>query len=331
MREDIFQAAEVWHPDDSVFLKSQWGWEPSEWGFLAFSNKTRRDNVAKANPTTFIGLVCSTKRVRPGREDQALKICGFYVLSNEHVSRADYARPAQGQDPFPNRWLYGLRPLSAFSFLPDIRPSVRDIFAEFNAKNTWQSIGSLGRELDNNDIRLAKLRELPVTEDALFKPWDGSLPKQIKPRACLPWTKAGPQRERGYWVEPPDPNLRRSLYIMRLVGKEVHFLLDPPANRWIVKVGLSCDPNRRLAALAGMMPQGQFDWKRIYPEDDLMTNLPYTFKAAEAGELAMKKHLGNTPSNHLGGEFYAGTKEQIEEAWGLGNKAAIAFQEVVSV
>jgi hypothetical protein len=32
----------------------------------------------------------------------------------------------------------------------------------------------------------------------------------------------------------------------------------------------------------------------------------------------------------LGGEFYAATQEQIEEAWNLGNKAAKAVQEAVS-
>lgn len=330
MREDIFQAAEVWHPDDKVFLKSQWGWEPAEWGFLAFSKKTRRDNVAKSHPKPFIGLIYSTQRVRPGREDQSLKICGFYVVSNEHVARADYALTAQGPDPHADRWLFGLKPLSAFSFLPDVRPLAREIFPEFSEKNTWRSIGSLGRPLKCEDNRLIKLRELPVTEAALFKPWEGSLPVDIQPRACLPWTKAGPQRETGYWVEPPDPNLRRSLYIMRLHGEEANFLLDPPGDRWIVKVGLSCDPNRRLSALAGMMPQGKYCWATVYPETKPTTALPYNFKAAVAGEDAMKRYLGTTPSNHLGGEFYAATQEQIVEAWNLGNKAAKAVQEAVS-
>ena len=321
-----FKASDVWKDNDPALLKSQWGWDPKRWGFLAFTDKGRRNRLASKMQKPFIGLIYSTRNIPADQREMAGKVCGFYILSDQPVDRADYAVPSPQPDPNAGRWLHGLRPYSAFSFLPEDRKVAAALFGEFNEKNTWRSIGHHGREMDPKDIRLGGLRSLRVTEAALFKPWNDEPPTALEVRPCLPWTKAGPEQKNGYWVEPSDPNLRRSLYILRMVGDEEHFLNERPAGRWIVKIGLSYAPDRRLDALSASLPKGRFNWQRLHPDTIAPDEMPYSFAQAKSGEDDMKRYLGSISGSHLGGEFYAATSEEIKEAWRLGNETASAFK-----
>jgi len=108
-------------------------------------------------------------------------------------------------------------------------------------------------------------------------------------RSSLGWVPPGQYDLAGHFTEPQSPY--KELYMLELTGP-LDAVFGPMNGRRIIKVGLSTQPEDRLEEIA------------------------------EAGETAMKRFLGANPNNHLGGEFYIATSENIGIAWLTGRKKA---------
>jgi len=140
-----------------------------------------------------------------------------------------------------------------------------------------------------------------------------------KTRSSLGWVLPGQYDLAGHFAEPQSPY--KELYMLELHGP-LDAVFGPMNGRRIIKVGLSTQPEDRLEAFNKTFPKSKLKWSLIRATS-LDENDAYSHpKIAEAGETAMKRFLGANPSNHLGGEFYVATSENIEIAWLTGRKQA---------
>ena len=161
----------------------------------------------------------------------------------------------------------------------------------------------------------------PLESTAVFFPRDPLHPKLTGvPDQGPGWVRGGAFDLSGHFTEPQDP--AKQLYILELTG-ELSSVFPKLGGKRVIKVGLSNDPEKRLKAFNYALPKCLLSWSLLHStnaDGDPHYPDPYI---AEVGELEMKKYLGRTLENHLGGEFYKATSEDIRMAWDYGRKIAM--------
>lgn len=317
-------APDCWTDQTSVLLTSYWGWSPENWGAVGWSlerGKTRRDNLMKELTDPFITVVYVTKNKSDVDPDLKRKIAGFYLVSHETGDRDDFTHPIH-HNRNPEKWRHSLRAIRAFTYLPEYRFDIEEVFPEILPRVL--PVAAMGEVI--NDIRkIERLRTCPWVEVQVYAP--GTDAESDGQGADNPFgmVRPGPNNSGGYKVPSSGEGLPRELYVLRLQGDTDAFLGRSAANQSIYKVGLSASPELRRQALQKSMPRGSFKWlvERTTRRDG---HKPYSgYTAAVVGETAMKVHLAGK-GHHLGGEFYLCTDAVIEDAWKIGRDAALTMQ-----
>ena len=311
--------ADFWTDETSVLLTSYWGWEPHHWGTVGWTGErgqTRRDNLLRKLTDPFITVIYITNSHSTLDLTLRKKIAGFYLTTHETGDRNQWVHPRlQGLEP--NKWRHSVRAVRAFSYLPEYRLDIRDFDPTIASRALF--VASMAEEIIDRK-QIAQLRDTPWVEVDVYK---GTLLNEQTP-ARRGGVRAGPVNENGYEVSPTAAALGRQLYVPRLEGGTDTFLGRPCPGRAIYKIGLSISPDLRRQSFQKSMPHGVYRWHL----DRTTHTSGYanfdSFKAAIAGEDAMKWFLGSS-AEWLGGEFYLATEAEIDKAWLLGHSAANAF------
>lgn len=319
-------AEDFWSGRYKVLLTSFWGWEPESWASVGFTKRGRRNTIVEdAEGEPFITLVYVTHQTRWGMPSLSRKLAGFYLTSLDKVHRNEVTHPRHHATQ-KNQWRYSLRATRAFSFLPEGTLHI-DKF-DPTVANRARSVAQYGEWLDEDRVR--RLARLPFVESELFKKPGNTDTEDEEGGATSAsandgFVRAGTINLSGYFVEPSDPALERDLYVLRLRGSTAAFLDEPIRGASIYKIGLSVSPELRRATLQKSLPGRAFVWQidRTTRGDG---GSGYSYRAAEAGEYAMKAALAST-AKHLSGEFYAASKSQLDAAWEAGRRRAEAFRD----
>ena len=306
-----------WSSDYSVMLTSFWGWKPETWGTVGFTLAGRRDSVVRETSEPFIMVVYVTKNAINPPPDTRGKIVGFYLVSHIAGHRNEFTT-AEHYGLNPEKWVHSLKALKAYEFLPEYRPDI-DKFDPTLAPRARSVAGSA--EFIRPEL-IKKLRQLPYVEVPVFGGAPIRDPEIVFPGTRRNKVRAGPVNRLGYWVSGEPIDTPKELYVLELSGDASTYLGKPADGKHIYKIGLSLSPKTRLDSFRKAMPQGAFLWNLTRStRNDGHKSYP-TFEVAECGENAMKDYLGSK-DGWLGGEFYAATPDEIQDAWKIGRKAAL--------
>ena len=302
---------EFWTDQTSVLFTSFWGWTPNTWGKIGWTGDrgySRREKLLSRLTNPFICVVYVTGNKNYIDPDLKGMIAGFYLVSHEIGDRDEFTHPIHHRDD-PEKWKHSLRAIRAFSYVPEHRLSVTELDPELLKRA--RSVSSMG-EILTNSAQIALLKETPWYECEVYNDKNSSnSTNKLSPGKG--WVQAGPASLSGYEVSSGTHQLPRELYILRLNGDTDAYLGRAANGKNIYKIGLSASPDSRRQTFQKSMPRGAFVWEIIQTSTKSGFNTS-TFKAAVAGEYAMKKHLAHS-SEWLGGEFYLATLEEINEAW----------------
>ena len=94
----------------------------------------------------------------------------------------------------------------------------------------------------------------------------------------------------------------------------------------IIKAGIAKSPESRCLEFQRAIPEGAYLWRVLYSTIDAGWTSGVAPDAARDGETEMKRFLGAN-AKWLGGEFYLASEDQVEEAWRVGNEAALSSGE----
>jgi hypothetical protein len=312
LSEDVWEGKTAW-------ITSFWGWAPETWGTVSFTSEARRGTVAGQSTDPFIVVIYVTKGTREDDPDLGGKVAGFYLVSQVQGDRDAFTDPGH-HDRFPKKWRYGFKAIRAFGFLPEFRPHIDDFDPSMVARA--RTVAAHAERLSADQVE--RLKVIPYIELPLYggsSILEGDI---VVPARGGHMVRAGPVNRAGYFVPGEPMDTAKELYACMLAGDMSAYLKTPVADRNIYKIGMSISPATRLQAFRKAMPDGAFRWEhhRSTRKDG---HEPYpSFHAAESGERAMKNALGMS-GEWLGGEFYAATPSDFEQAWSAGRAAALAF------
>lgn len=321
-RIDNLLTDEIWNQGYSVLFTSFWGWTPGEWGTVGWtgdSGLTRRTNLLKELSDPFITVCYVT-----GNKtyiDAGLKgmIAGFYLVSHETGDRDEFTHHTHhGRNP--DKWRHSLRAIRAFTYLPEYRISAKDF--DPTIMRRARTIAAMGTIIDDTD-QIGHLRSIPFEEVDVYTPTKLRFQSNVGSDSRGK-VRAGPASAGGYEVPGGSLHLKRELYVLRLDGDTDAYLGRDAEGRFIYKVGLSASPDMRRQSFQKAMPRGAFVWTVARTNTIAGIDKCPSFKAAVAGEDAMKAYLSQK-AEWLGGEFYLAYPSDIDEAWKRGHDAITAI------
>lgn len=286
---------------------------------VGWTSEARRSNLLSTLSDPFITACYVTKNTPYPDEPLKGKLAGFMLVSHESGDRDEFSDPSH-YTLEPKKWRYAVRALRAFSYLPEHSPDAESIDEGINARA--RAIAAFGEEWTNRPDLIRVLQETPWLEVDVYQASGTRPPPSPAPQSGEPTpglVKAGPQNKGGYFVPPVTRALPHRLYVLRLDGPTTAYVGGPCNGLGIYKVGLSISPIMRCNQFRSAMPEGTFCWQIDRTCESFGPG--WSFRAAEAGEFVMKRHLA-AHGRHLGGEFYLAAPAEVEHAWGLGLEAA---------
>lgn len=314
-----------WADETSVLLTSFWGWTPESWGTLGWTGdrgRTRRTNLLKQLSDPFITVIYVTSNKT--YIDPTLKgmIAGFYLTSHETGERDEFTHPIHhGREP--ESWRHSLRAVRAFSYLPEYRHRALDLIPSLS--RTGRSVSAMG-EIINDPELIEALRTTPWKEVQVYSSRTKFEAPDDQSENNNGMVRPGPDNAGGYQVPERVHSLPRELYVLRLRGDTDAYLGRSAPGMSIFKIGMSVSPDMRRQSFQKSMPRGAFDWL-TYRTTRMDGHTPYSSHAAAvSGETAMKLHLARN-GEHLGGEFYLATHDEIDTAWRIARETALAFDK----
>lgn len=312
----------IWD-NKSVYITSFWGWTPETWGTVGFTVATRLKNVVAATTNPFLMVVYVTKHYPDSPEFLRGKVVGFYEVTHEEGHRDEFTASVH-HNRNPEKWQWSLRARRAFEIVPEYRIAIDEF--DPTIQRRAQSVAQWAEEVSPEKIEL--LKTLPIREVPVYRGNAVINPDIVFPSSGANKVRGGAPNYSGYSVPGEPEDAPKELYVLRLDGDQSAFLGYPAGENHIYKIGLSMSPETRREALQRALPSGAYSWfvQRTTRNDG---HDPYPgFKAAEAGETAMKDYLGDSQNGKwLGGEFYATTAGHLERAWNIGREAALAAAE----
>jgi len=319
---------DCWTDQTSVLFTSLWDWGPEEWGAIGWTGTqglTRRNNLLETLSNPFICVCYVTSNKTPNDPNVKGMIAGFFLLSHETGDRDEFTHPAH-HERNPEKWRHSLRPLRAFSYLPEYRPEAMDMFPELSKNG--QPVSKWGQIITDR-TKIDELRSIPWQEVSVYGSGAITEPNPQVDKGPSGMVPPGPDNAGGYEVPERTGAMPRELYVLRLVGDTNAFLGSDAQGRVIYKIGLSCSPDLRRQSLQKAMPRGAFHW-HVDRTTRLDGHAPYSgHAAAVAGETAMKLHLYRN-GDWCGGEFYLATPAEMAKAWDIGRKVALASEKDAS-
>jgi hypothetical protein len=319
-------SADFWTDDTSVLFTSFWGWTPDTWGTVGWSGDrgfTRRANLLTELSDPFICVCYVTSNRSEIDPDLKGMMAGFYLVSHEMGDRNEFTHPIH-HNREPTKWRHSLRAIRSFSYLPEYRPRAMDVFPELSG--TARHVSAMGEVITDRG-KISELRGIPWIEVPVYSSQSNEIAPEMQELSSGGMVQAGPASGSGYTVPEGTLNLPRELYVLRLEGDTDTYVGYPTGGRSIYKIGLSVSPDLRRQTLQKSLPRGTFRW-RLHRTTRRDGHTAYSgFSAAVAGEYAMKHHLAKS-ADHLDGEFYLATEDEIDAAWEAGRMAALEFHAV---
>lgn len=319
-------SADFWTDNTSVLFTSFWGWTPDTWGTVGWSGDrgfTRRANLLNELSDPFICVCYVTSNKSEIDPDLKGMMAGFYLVSHEMGDRNEFTHPIH-HNREPTKWRHSLRAIRAFSYLPEYRPRAMAVFPELSG--TARHVSAMGEVITDRG-KISELRGIPWIEVPVYSSQTNEIAPEMQELPSGGMVQAGPASGSGYTVPEGTLNLPRELYVLRLEGDTDTYVGYPTDGRSIYKIGLSVSPDLRRQTLQKSLPKGTFRW-RLHRTTRRDGHTAYSgFSAALAGEYAMKHHLAKS-ADHLDGEFYLATEDEIDAAWEAGRMAALEFHAV---
>lgn len=317
-------------PDDrEIWLTSFWGFDPSQWGCIGFSNAAKRNRfIAQSRPGTLVAIYV-TKGTGP--EDMRGKVVGVMELSHEAGDAKNYIsgdrwREKELDPASKGKWLYAVKATRAWSIVPEDWKRVEDIFPKAYSSAHPEFIGASGVKVGPEEAE--KLLQLDVQEVYVYGSTEAADPTIQTLESALSPSRAVPAPSAPYTVGETDGP--KYLYILELKGDIAAYLGCTTADvegYSIIKVGFSKSPMARRNQIQSAYPEGTFKWSILFPSP-MPEEAPYSNAAvAIVGEDAMKKRLVDMKAKVLGGEFFLAEDWLVNKTWSAGNYAAQQAQD----
>jgi hypothetical protein len=313
----------------NVWLTSFWGFDPSRWGYVGFSQEWERKSfLANTQPGCLV-VIYVTKRSPHLKELQG-RIVGILQLSHE-IGPANLFMPGdeyalKERDPEARgKWSFGVRAIRAWRLADGQQPLIDDFAPKTYGSANAQMIGGRGVAFKPGEAR--KLLDLSVYEVPVYGARRTFSSDVLPLREQLKPSRAVPRSSSPYIVDELDGP--KKLYVLRLKGDMAAFLGRTTAEvdgMAVIKVGYSRDPNVRCRAFNWGMPKCAFEWEVHLSSPD---PAPYpSWKIAQVGENAMKQKLIELQGESLQGEFFFASSGAIRRAWLTGQSAADAAKDL---
>lgn len=310
----------------NVWLTSFYGFDPSKWGFLGFTNKGERKHFLEHTKEGALVVIYGHKSLSP--KEQQGKVIGILQMSRLVNNAKTFMHPSEwakkeGDRSSKGRWDNAIKATRAWKVVPESYVQIDDFAEKSYTDGRWQHIGSYGVPLTVSEA--AKILELTLIETNVYGQIeiDGAVP--VLGKDLLQPSKAGPVSQNGYFTreaEGPKQN-----YILTLDGDANAFLGYPAEARRIVKVGMSVSPPTRRDTFNTALPVGAYSWSLLV-SNELDGRAPYeSSKLGLIGEKKMKEFLV-AQGISLGGEFFLASDEAIAAAWAAGQKAVQEYSVV---
>ncbi|MFN3817378.1 hypothetical protein [Blastomonas sp.] len=300
-----------------VWLTSYYGYDPENWGLLAFTKPEDRDKFLRESKPGALVVIYGTKDLGT---DEAGLVLGVQQVSHFVGAAKDFIAPGHWADKekaSPDKWNLGVRCVRAWEIPLEYRPTVDEFAPDTYSIANARTIGRRGKQLSAAEAR--QLLALPMFEIPVY----GGMPVDVSPPktglAVFTPSKPGPVSQQPYMV--PEAEGPKHLYILRLRGKVKHFVEDDLDGRDIVKIGFSVSPDTRMQAFNAALPGNQFEWE-VYRSTFAEGQPPFeSSKPALEGERGMKEYLLDNGAS-LGREFFVAGPKKIEKAWQAALQAA---------
>ena len=292
-------------PDRELWLTSFWGFDPSTWGGIGFTQEYARASFLQAAPAGSLIAIYVTKHKGP--EEMRGKLVGFFEMTHDTGSMQSFTSPldwAQGEREagVKGKWAYGIHASRAWEVVEEDWADVETIFPLTYAQHNKQIIGANGVPVfaeERAKIYDLWVREVPVYGRGWFNSEHlGPFREVFRPSNAVP-----PSQSPTLMKEADGP---KRLYVLRLEGNYAHFLGRPEdelVDHHVVKVGFSKSPIDRCRQIQSAYPKCQFRWTVAWQHPDPADEAYPNAEVAIAGEDEMKKRLAEEGES-LGGEFF---------------------------
>lgn len=320
---DPFAAVESDPPN--VWLTSFYGFDPENWGLLAFGSESDRAGFIRESKPGALVVVYATKSVST---DEAGMVLGVQQMSHQQGRSEEFMSPAawqkkQGDPKNRDRWNFAVKCTRAWYVVPEKRPRIDDFADQTYSSTKARAIGRYCMQLTTDEAM--KILDLDMYEIPVFGGREIAALSIAKGRDVLKPSRPGPVSQSGYQVtESEGP---KHLYMLELTGGDIGVFLDRPASGdRIIKVGFSVSPQTRCDCFNKALPGRRFQWT-VERSTDTEGNHPYpSSHHAKAGEQEMVRYLDKETTS-LGGEFFLASRDLISKAWEKGKKAAEEYKK----
>tara|TARA_B100000678_G_scaffold290613_1_gene303992 strand:- start:2045 stop:3229 length:1185 start_codon:yes stop_codon:yes gene_type:complete len=309
----------------NVWLTSFYGYDPENWGMLAFGSESDRAKFIRESEPGALIVVYGTKDLGT---DEAGKVLGVQQVSHLVGPSEQFTSPAawalkQSEASDRHRWLFGVQATRAWYIVPEERPDI-EAFADTTwSKSAARAIGRYCKRMTKAEAR--KILKLEMFECSVYGGRQIDVPAFQKGRNALKPSRPGPVSQSGFHVaESEGP---KHLYMLELKGEAIgSFVNGNLGKNRIVKVGFSKSPEARSQCFNRALPGDQFAWvvSRSTHDEGIA---PYpSSHHAKAGEQAMVQYLDDH-STSLGGEFFSAKPSLLRKAWKIGKNAAEEYRK----
>ncbi|MDT8858444.1 hypothetical protein RNZ50_26155 [Paracoccaceae bacterium Fryx2] len=304
----------------NVWLTSFYGFNPSSWGFLGFSNKGQRDHFVRETKPGALVVIYGHKSKAP--KEQRGQIIGIQQVSHRVNFAKAFMDPVawatkEADAETMGKWDLAVKATRAWHVAPESYALIDHFADETYTSGRAQVIGSLGMRLTAKESQ--KLFDLILVETSVFGEIEVDAASPVQGSILLQPSKPGPVSQNGYFTRESEGP--KQLYILKLNGDRRVFLGKPTNGQSIIKVGFSVSPLSRRDGLNAALPAGLFSWTALH-SNDLEGEGPYpSSKHALAGESEMKRLLVEH-GDSLGGEFFLASPSAIQTAWDSARKVS---------
>lgn len=306
-----FEALETSPPN--VWLTSFYGFNPSAWGFLGFSNNGQRKHFIRETQPGVLVVIYGHKTLAP--MNQRGMVIGIQQVSHrvnhaQHfMSPTEWARKESDTES-AGKWNLAVKATRAWHVAQESYLPIEEFAPESYSTGRAQYIGSQGTRLTPTEAR--RILDLTLIETSVF----GEIPVEaavaVPGRDLLTPSKPGPVSQSGYFCKESEGP--KSLYILRLLGDETAFLGRDARAKQIIKVGISGSPSSRCAALNSALPTEAYRWEIIRANERDGRGLFPSSKPAINAETKIKEFLAREQES-LGGEFFLTDETSLQRAW----------------
>ena len=299
----------------NVWLTRFYGFAPSAWGFLGFSNNGQRKHFIRETKPGVLVVVYGHKTMAP--ENQRGMVIGIQQVSHRVNHAQHFMSPTEcvrkeADAERAGRWNLAAKATRAWHVAQESYLPIEEFAPESYSTGSAQYIGSQGTRLTSTEAQ--HILDLTLIETSVF----GEIPVEaavaVPGRDLFAPSKPGPISQSGYFCKESEGP--KSLYILRLFGDETSFLGRDARAKQIIKAGISGTPSSRCAALNNALPTEAYRWEIVRTNERDGRDLFPSSKPAINAETKIKDFLAREQVS-LGGEFFLTDEMSLHRAWNL--------------